>query len=338
MAFIPSTNGTPQETSKVSTSFNTPLYTLTTLFFMWGFITCMNDILIPHLKELFQLSYFQSMLVQFCFFGAYFTGALLYFVISYFKGDPINRIGYKYGILLGLCISAVGCFLFYPASVYSIYGFFLLALFVLGLGFTILQIAANPYVSLLGDEKSASSRLNLAQAFNSAGTTLAPILGGYLIFEYFATDNHMSGAATRIPYVIFGILFILIALAIYKIKLPTYKMADSNSKNLGALKFPQLKKGIFAIFFYVGAEVAIGSLLINFFALENILGLGESEGKNYLALYWGGAMIGRFLGALTLNNAIPSGKKPIYMIGVSAAVFLFIWSAVSLSFQQLLPY
>src|SRR5690606_19909139 len=139
---------------------------------------------IPHLRELFSLSYLESMLVQFCFFGAYFVGSLIYFITSYFNGDPINKIGYKNGMLLGLLISAVGCFLFYPAAVYSQYGLFLGALFVLGLGFTLLQITANPYASLLGPAEGASSRLNLSQAFNALGTTIAPIIGGFLIFEF----------------------------------------------------------------------------------------------------------------------------------------------------------
>jgi len=196
-----------------------PLITLTSLFFMWGFITSMNDILIPHLRSLFQLSYTQSMLVQFCFFGAYFIGSLIYFLISYFKGDPINKIGYKNGILLGLLISAIGCGLFYPAASLSVYGVFLIALFTLGLGFTLLQIAANAYVSLLGSEDTASSRLNLTQGFNSFGTTIAPVLGGYMILEFFADKGHISANSTKIPYLIFAALFILLGVIIYYVKL-----------------------------------------------------------------------------------------------------------------------
>ncbi len=158
--------------------YGVPMTVLTLLFFMWGFITCMNDILIPHLKNLFELSYLQAMLVQFSFFGAYFIGSLIYFMISYLKGDPINKIGYKMGIIVGLIISALGCFLFYPAEIYGKYPLFLFALFTLGLGFTLLQISANPYVSSLGAPEGASSRLNLAQGFNSLGTTIAPVVGG----------------------------------------------------------------------------------------------------------------------------------------------------------------
>lgn len=308
--------------------------TLTSLFFMWGFITCMNDILIPHLKELFKLNYLRSMLVQFCFFGAYFTGSLIYFMISYYKGDPINKIGYRKGMLLGLIISATGCCLFYPAATFSVYGLFLSALFILGLGFTLLQIVANPYVSLLGHEKSASSRLNLAQAFNSLGTTIAPVAGGFLIFELFSSNGVIAPEATRIPYIIFAAVFLLLGLLIYKIKLPSFKPEETELKGLGALRFPQLKFGILGIFFYVGAEVAIGSFMISFLAQPQIMGFIESVSKNYLALYWGGAMIGRFLGAISLNHSISNTKKTAYMTGSVVLVFLLIFSIVDLSFAQ----
>src|SRR5690606_33629570 len=171
------------------TTYKIPLIVLVFLFFLWGFVTCMNDVLIPYLKELFALNYFQAMLVQFCFFGAYFIGSLIYYLVSRSGADPINKIGYKNGIIMGLIISAVACFLFYPAAKLSIYTLFLGALFILGLGFTMLQITANPYVSLLGRRDGAPSRLNLAQGLNSLGTTVAPILGGYLIFELYVAKG-----------------------------------------------------------------------------------------------------------------------------------------------------
>src|SRR5690606_7522098 len=177
---------------EASKGYTIPFAALTSLFFMWGFITCMNDILIPHLKELFSLNYLESMLVQFCFFGAYFIGSLIYFITSYYKGDPINNIGYKNGMLLWLLISSIACILLSPSAAYSTYSLFLGGLFILGLGFTLLQITANPYVSLLGSEKGSSSRLNLSQAFNSLGTTIAPIVGGFLIFELFSDNGVLS--------------------------------------------------------------------------------------------------------------------------------------------------
>lgn len=316
-------------------NYNVPFTALTSLFFMWGFITCMNDILIPHLKELFSLNYLESMLVQFCFFGAYFIGSLIYFITSYYRGDPINKIGYKNGMLLGLLVSAIGCFLFYPAALYSTYSLFLGALFILGLGFTLLQITANPYVSLLGSEKGASSRLNLSQAFNSLGTTIAPIIGGYLIFELFSDNGVLSPDATKVPYLIFAIIFLVVGLIIYQIKLPTFKSDETEHRDLGALRFPQLKLGIFAIFVYVGAEVSIGSFMINFLGQESIMNIPEAVSKNYLALYWGGAMIGRFLGSVYLHPTLSFVKKIIFMIGISVLVFLLIFSIVDLSFTQL---
>jgi len=219
-------------------NYTIPFTALTSLFFMWGFITCMNDILIPHLKELFELSYLESMLVQFCFFGAYFIGSLIYFITSFYAGDPINKIGYKNGMLLGLLVSAIGCFLFYPAAVYSTYSLFLGALFVLGLGFTLLQITANPYVSLLGSPTGASSRLNLSQAFNSLGTTIAPIIGGYLIFELFSDNGVLSPDATKIPYIAFTFIFLIVGAIIYQIKLPSFKSDETEHRDLGALRFP----------------------------------------------------------------------------------------------------
>ena len=321
---------------KTRTNYTVPLITITLLFFMWGFITCMNDILIPYLKKIFALSFIEAMLVQFCFFGAYFIGSLAYFVISYYKGDPINKIGYKAGIISGIILSALGCALFYPAATFSVYGLFLGALFVLGLGFTILQITANAYVSLLGPEDSASSRLNMTQAFNAFGTTIAPVLGGHLIFEFFAdADGSISAEATRIPYLIFAVILLLVAVLIYNVKLPSFQAEETEAKGLGALKFPQLRLGVLGIFCYVGGEVAVGSFIISFLEQDSIMGLSESVSKNYLALYWGGAMIGRFLGAISLNHSISATKKAVYMVAAAALVFLLIFSIVNLDFSQI---
>lgn len=324
-----------KENLRPETSYTTPLISLTFLFFMWGFITCMNDILIPHLKELFVLNYLEAMLVQFCFFSAYFIGSLIYFLISYFKGDPINKIGYKNGLLLGLIISSVGCLMFYPAATMSVYGLFLAAFFILGLGFTLLQISANPYVSLLGKESTASGRLNLVQAFNSFGTTIAPILGGYLIFHFFASNGHLSAQATKMPYLIFAGIFLLLTLFIYKVKLPDFKNEDSEMDGLGALRFPQLKGGIFAIFFYVGAEVTIGSFMISFVEHGDVMGLKETVAKNYLSLYWGGAMIGRFLGAISMSDVLSNSKKMLYMVLVCIGLFGLLYAIVDLNFEQM---
>ena len=326
---------TNEEQSK--RNYTIPLITITLLFFMWGFITCMNDILIPYLKELFNLTFFESMLVQFCFFGAYFIGSVIYFIISTTNGDPIDKVGYKKGILFGVFLAAFGCVLFYPAASFSSYGLFLGALFILGLGFTVLQITANAYVSLLGSEESASSRLNMTQAFNAFGTTIAPVLGGHLIFELFSEpDGSFSAAATKIPYLIFAGILVLVALIISRVKLPDFKVEGEEAvKGFGALQHNHLIFGVFAMFCYVGGEVAVGSFIISFLEQPQIMNLSEVVSKNYLALYWGGAMIGRFLGAISLNQSISQSKKALYMAGAAIAVFLVIFSIVNLTFAQI---
>ena len=194
---------------------------MTSLFFMWGFLTCMNDILIPHMKEGFNLKYWQAMLIQFVFFGAYFIGSLFYFLLSIRSGDPINKIGYRNAIIIGLVMSGCGCLIFYPAAEVNSYMLFLMGLFVIGLGFTLLQIAANPFVSILGSADSASSRLNLTQAFNSLGTTLAPIIGGFLILEYFVHSGS-DGSSVKIPYLIFAMTFLVGAVLFFLVKLPEF--------------------------------------------------------------------------------------------------------------------
>ena len=327
---------------KTEKKHTSALIVVTGLFFMWGFITCMNDILIPFLKKMFDLTRTQSMLIQFSFFGAYFIGSLIYFWISSKKGDPISKIGYKNGILLGLLLSALGCILFYPAAAVKSYGLFLAALFVLALGFTILQIAANPYVALLGKPNTASSRLNLSQAFNSFGTTIAPIVGGYLIFHYFAnwgkplldklgntitldSGEVISALGVQLPYLIFAGIFILLAVIIKITHLPKFTSSSTIEKGAGALKYRHLVLGMVAIFMYVGGEVSIGSVLINY--MNELVGFTEMEAKSYLAFYWGGAMIGRFLGAISLSDKSNS-TKTIGMIFTSIATFLIIYFAV----------
>src|SRR5215469_3432350 len=197
-------NATPSSQSPAETQPQRLSFAfMTSLFFMWGFMTVFNDILIPRFKEAFTLNYFQAMLVQFAFFGAYTVGSLLYFIISATAGDPIAKIGYKNGVVIGLLISATGSALFWPAANLSSYPLFLLALFIVGIGFAMLQIAANPYVTILGPEKTASSRLNLAQGFNSIGTTVGPLIGGYLIFSYFAKSGAHGAESVKVPYLAF---------------------------------------------------------------------------------------------------------------------------------------
>ena len=264
--------------------------------------------------------HWQAMLVQFAFFGAYFIGSVIYFIISVANGDPINRIGYKKGIIAGLIISSIGTALFYPAAQFKMYGFFLSALFVLGLGFTLLQIAANPYVAILGDEKTASSRLNLAQAFNSFGTFIAPLIGGYLIYELFG--NNPDSSSVKIPYLVFSLVFLLIAVVIQFSHLPRFENMEVIEKGMGVLKYPQLVLGIIAIFMYVGAEVSIGSIMTSFLGLPEIAGLKPDDATIFVSLYWGGLMIGRFTGSVSLSN-LSSAKKIILTITLPFITFLF---------------
>ncbi len=324
-----------------TTSKKSAFIVLTLLFFMWGFLTCLNDILIPYLRDVFQLNYLQAMLIQFAFFGAYFVGSLIYFIVSTTYGDPISKIGYKNGIIAGLVVSAMGCGLFIPAAEFLIYGFFLAALFCLGLGLTILQIAANPYVAILGSRETASSRLNLAQGFNAFGTTIAPVLGGYLIFKFFAGDHVIGADAVKIPYMGLAILFLVLAGVVKLIKLPKFTESGEVEKSAGALKYRHLVLGMVAIFMYVGGEVSIGSLLVSFFGIPSIAGLEEADASSFLSFYWGGAMIGRFLGAISLSE-MQQSKKLGAMALAAIVAFGIIYGVVYLNsgihFAEVLPF
>jgi MFS transporter, FHS family, L-fucose permease len=323
----------------MQTNFNKPFAVISFLFFMLGFITCMNDLLVPLMKRIFLLSHFQATLVQFAFFGAYFFASLIYFLISYRYGDPMLKMGYKKAMLFSLLLSALGCFLFYPATIYKSYNFFLIALFILALGFAVLQIAINPYVAILGKPETASSRLNLSQAFNSFATAIAPLLGGYLIFNFFSkwgspmTDTAgneialtpnvpMSDFGVQLPYLFLGLLFVILFLILLKTALPSFKSTSVVQKNAQIFKNKQLMFGTGAIFMYVGAEVSIGSFLILY--QQESLGLVESIAKSFLSFYWGGAMIGRFLGALALGK-MRSYKQYLAMIAIAVSLYVFLY-------------
>lgn len=300
---------------------------MTTLFFLWGFMTVFNDVLIPRFKEAFELSYFRAMLVQFAFFGAYFIGALGYFCISAFAGDPICRVGYKNSLVCGLLVSAAGSALFWPAADATSYPLFLFALFVVGLGFAILQIAANPYVTMLGPAQTASSRLNLAQGFNSIGTTVGPLVGGWLIFQVFAADTNHGADSTKVPYLAFCIVFLAFALIFLAIRLPRIH-AGEPVRGVGALRFPHVRLGAVAIFMYVGGEVAVGSAIISLLQHPAVAGMQEIEASKYVSIYWGGLMIGRFMGAVNLSSLSPSRKQWL-LVAIPIVAVTFLWFAKS---------
>nr|WP_234401273.1 sugar MFS transporter [Pseudoalteromonas sp. T1lg23B] len=283
------------------------LSALTTLFFMWGFITCLNDILIPYLKAMFSLSYTQAMLIQFCFFGAYF-------VVSLPAGKLVSRLGFQRGIVLGLVIAAIGCALFYPAAALRQYHLFLGALFVLASGITILQVSANPFVSILGDAKTASSRLTMTQAFNSLGTTVAPAFGSMLILSagVVSQGEQTDASGVQFSYLLLCAMLIVLAILFSFLKLPVIDQkhsshsaeAETTTSNtlFSVLHHKHLTLGAIALFLYVGGEVAIGSFLINYIGLENIAGLEEAHAAHLITYYWGGAMVGRFIGAAVMQK------------------------------------
>ena len=303
----------PAPTATAPASSNkVALTVVTTLFFMWGFITVLNDVLVPHLKSIFDLSYAKVMLIQFAFFTAYFIFALPW-------AKVVDRVGYKMTMVLGLLTMGVGAFLFIPAASVPSYPLFLGALMVLAAGMTALQVAANPYVAVLGPPETASSRLNLAQAFNSLGTTIGPYLGGMLILtaapKTMEVVRQMSAEArqaysvheassVKLPYVVIGLVLIAMALAIAMFKLPSMPGAEKHGKIEGesVWKHSHLVLGAIGIFVYVGAEVSIGSFLINYFSQPNIGNLLEVQAAKYVSLYWGGAMAGRFLGSAILQK------------------------------------
>lgn len=285
------------------------LTSLTSLFFMWGLITSLNDVLIPRLKAVFSLSYTEAMMIQFCFFFAYF-------VVSLPAGSLVKKIGYKSGIIVGLVIAGIGCAGFYPAAEFQSYNYFLAALFVLAAGITVLQVSANPYVTILGDPATASSRLTMTQAFNSLGTTVGPWLGGILILS--AATNGVEGAAAdassvQMPYLGLAATLIIMSVIFAMLKLPHVEVEDDEANaapsddGMSAWSYSHLVLGAVAIFVYVGAEVSIGSFLINFLAEDAIAGLEEHDAAKYVSFYWGGAMVGRFIGAIAMQK-IAAGK------------------------------
>ena len=282
---------------------NLALSVVGALFFMLGFITCLNDILIPHLKAIFNLNYTQAMLVQFCFFTAYA-------VMSVPMSKLVEKMGYKAGIIGGFLIAALGCVLFYPAAASASYPIFLGALFILASGIVLLQVAGNPYVTLLAPKGKESVMLTLIQAFNSLATTVAPPVGAALIFVDAAASQTQRIASVQMPYLGLAGFMLLLSVLIGLIKLPDARQiaaeqteASHDGKN-SVWQYKHMVLGTIGIFCYVGAEVAIGSLMVN--ALEHTAGLSHDKAAGYLSIYWGGAMVGRFIGAGLMNKIAPN--------------------------------
>ena len=296
-------------TSQRTLSTTAAIAVVSIIFFTWGGLTSLNDVLIPHLKAVFSMNYAQTMLIQFTFFGAYF-------LMSLPSGAVVSRIGYKASIVVGLLVAAAGAALFYPAARLPSYGLFLTALFVLASGITLLQVAANPYIALLGTPETSHSRLNLAQALNSLGTTVFPYAIGPLILagavlgaDQLAAMSVAEQAAYRaaearsveVPYLMLAGGLLLLAVFVVTMRIPSLRedgaTGGDHHSYREALAHPHLRWGVVGIFMYVGAEVAIGSFLINYMAEPEIGGLSEASAARFLAWYWGGAMVGRFIGA-----------------------------------------
>ena len=329
-------------------SYKSSFISVTILFFLWGFITVLVDSLVPRLKEVFEMSYAKTVLVQFAFFTAFF-------VISLPAGSILTKIGYKKGIVLGLVIMAIGCLLFYPAAEYRNFNVFLVGYFTLAAGITVLQVAANPYVALLGSEDGASSRLNLSQAFNSLGTTIAPVVGAlFLLSDSVKTSEEISllnntdkasyyaaeAATVQTPFLFIAAFIGILALTFSFIKLPKVMEESPKGGYLALLKNKMMMLGALGIFVYVGAEVAIGSFLVNYFDDMNLAVIiaenqtmmniantiastfnktfSNSDPKSLLGIfiifYWGGAMIGRFIGAYLTKIMSPGRVLSIFAL------------------------
>ncbi|WP_255368235.1 L-fucose:H+ symporter permease [Rhodanobacter sp. OK091] len=306
---------------------------LTTIFFMWGFLTCLNDILIPHLKSIFQLSYAEVMLVQFTFFGAYFLMAMP-------AGRLVAALGYKKGIVAGLAIAGLGAIGFWPAAGLHLYPAFLGALFVLATGITVLQVAANPYVALLGPERTSSSRLTLAQALNSLGTTLAPRFGSLLILSSVVLApaelaklapaqqlvyQTQQAQAVQGPYIGLAVVLFLLAVFVWLFRLPALTEATDKGDHARhsfaeVLRHPHVLFGVLGIFFYVGAEVSIGSFMVNYLSMPDIGHMSEQQAANYVSWYWGGAMIGRFIGSALMAKFSP--RRLLALFGLINALLV----------------
>ncbi len=316
---------------------------VTTLFFMWGFVTCLNDILIPHLKAIFDLNYAEVMMVQFAFFSGYFIFALP-------AGRIIDFIGYKRSMVVGLLTMALGAILFIPAASVPAFTFFLAALIIVAAGMTVLQVSANPYVSVLGPPQTASSRLNLTQAFNSLGTTIAPIFGSVLILNsapkspvamrQMAPDVLQAyrlheAASVKLPYLLIALTLVVLAAVIAWYKLPVIQtiedpaeVAQAHSGKAPSIwKHRALVLGVVGIFVYVGAEVAIGSFLVNYFTQPYIGAMSETQAAKYVAFYWGAAMVGRFIGSAVLQK-LRAGS----VLGIVAIVAALLVATSMLSF------
>jgi FHS family L-fucose permease-like MFS transporter len=348
MASPPISSTLDANVQPLTTNTRSALTLLASLFFMWGFITVINNTLLPHLRSVFDLTYTQTTWIESVWFIAYFVASIP-------AAKLIERIGYKYSMVVGLLIMAVGALLMIPAARIPSYGVVLTALFVIAAGITLLQVAANPYVAVIGPPESSSSRLNLVQAFNSMGTTFAPLFGGYLILSRSASGNLEGGAAAltmeqrladaqsvQLPYFIVAMVLVVLAIVIARYKLPdldakTRRLDAEERKHHSLWKHRNLILGIPAIFIYLIAEIGVSNLFINFVSAPEIGNITHAQASNYLFLLWGGMMVGRFVGSQLMRNyaaenilaAASIGAFVVMMVTVFATGKLAMWSLIS---------
>jgi len=327
--------------------YRAALALLVSLFFMWGFITVINNTLLPHLRAVFDLSYTQTTLIESVWFIAYFVASLP-------SARLIERVGYQKAMVAGLGIMAAGALLMVPAARIPSYGVVLTALFVIASGITLLQVAANPYVAVIGPAESASARLNLVQAFNSMGTTFAPLFGGYLILGRSVSGTAHNGAAltaaqrladarsVQLPYVIVACVLVALAVIIARFKLPSFgesarRAAAQERKHMSLWRYRNLVLGVPAIFIYLIAEIGVSNLFINFVSAPSIGNLTHEQASHYLFLLWGGMMVGRFAGSFLMRRvaaenvlAVAAGGAAIVMLlAATASGPAAMWALIS---------
>ncbi len=311
------------QTQKINSTF----IVIITVFFFWGFVAASNGILIPLFKAKFHLSQFQSQWVDSAFYMAYAVGSLIYFGLSVKIGDPLNKIGYKKGLVAGLLLSAIGALLFIPAANLNSYAFLLLALFVIGLGFALQQIVANPFVANFGDKAHGAHRLSLAGGINSFGTTIGPVLLSIALFGSVKAPKPetMGIEAVKVPAMILFGLFILCAALIQFSKLPKIEETEGEgSDKFKITQYPQLILGMIGIFLYVGVEVSIQSNMGALLEMPSIKGIDHTKIAPFISLYWGSLMIGRWTGAISVFNLSKTGKL-IAQIAVPLVAFVVVF-------------
>ncbi len=306
-------------------SRNSALAVLIIIYFFWGFVAASNDILTSHFKDIFHLKQYRAQLVEFAFYISYFTGSLIYFIVTTVKGDILNRIGYKKGLIAGLLISATGALCFIPAANLNSYPLLLTSLFIVGLGFTLQQIVANPYVIALGDPSTGSHRLNLTGGGNSFGTTIGPVLLSLALYGQIKNSAAVQATvdSIKMPSLVLCGMLMLSVIVLSLSKLPPVTREEHTEKSLGALRYPQLVLGMVAIFFYVGVEVTMGSNLNVLLKLKEIKDIPGSQISTFVSLYWGGLMIGRWRGSIKVFN-LTEGRRRVMMVLVPLAGFAVI--------------